>query len=297
MVVLPLLALSSLPRRSPGQVGLAVLPLLLVAGIQVALAITGHPSLEEATALVQRRELEGALFVAAACADLGIHPEQAAKFHDNLQLDRIRQIGDPQQAWQALEWPFRTEAGRRRAAEHAVEITARTADSSQTAGDWQGSEELLSLVPRAYQDQPPILQVRWGLLANEVESRWNVIRSREAPLEDRLEECLWLSRILPSLDSLGPPPRPAPVDQDQADKVCKRLRAEQHQEIERQRREEERDRKRQELQEAAAHRAWAYAPLLCRDGTLSPSCVCGQSSRRGCCSHHGGVEGCSAAYP
>lgn len=36
-----------------------------------------------------------------------------------------------------------------------------------------------------------------------------------------------------------------------------------------------------------------YSPLLCRDGTLSPTCVCG-GSRRGCCSHHGGVAGCSA---
>lgn len=39
--------------------------------------------------------------------------------------------------------------------------------------------------------------------------------------------------------------------------------------------------------------SWATAPLLCRDGSLSPTCVCGQSSRRGCCSHHGGVAGCS----
>lgn len=31
--------------------------------------------------------------------------------------------------------------------------------------------------------------------------------------------------------------------------------------------------------------------LQCCDGTLSPSCVCG-GSRRGCCSHHGGVCGC-----
>jgi hypothetical protein len=30
---------------------------------------------------------------------------------------------------------------------------------------------------------------------------------------------------------------------------------------------------------------------LCRDGTPSPSCVCG-GPKRGCCSHHGGVAGC-----
>src|SRR5690606_35771965 len=31
--------------------------------------------------------------------------------------------------------------------------------------------------------------------------------------------------------------------------------------------------------------------LLCRDGTTSPTCVCG-GPRRGCCSRHGGVAGC-----
>jgi hypothetical protein len=35
------------------------------------------------------------------------------------------------------------------------------------------------------------------------------------------------------------------------------------------------------------------AALLCCDGTHSPSCTCG-NPRRGCCSHHGGVCGCSA---
>jgi hypothetical protein len=49
--------------------------------------------------------------------------------------------------------------------------------------------------------------------------------------------------------------------------------------------------------EVASMRAWQMAPLRCRDGTLSPSCVCGQGSKRGCCSHHGGVAGCSAPYP
>jgi len=31
--------------------------------------------------------------------------------------------------------------------------------------------------------------------------------------------------------------------------------------------------------------------LMCCDGTVSPSCLC-SGSRRGCCSHHGGVCGC-----
>ncbi|UQA62658.1 hypothetical protein [Polyangium aurulentum] len=34
-------------------------------------------------------------------------------------------------------------------------------------------------------------------------------------------------------------------------------------------------------------------PLLCCDGTLSPSCTC-NGPRKGCCSHHKGVCGCAA---
>lgn len=36
----------------------------------------------------------------------------------------------------------------------------------------------------------------------------------------------------------------------------------------------------------------ANRSLICRDGTMSPSCTCG-GPRRGCCSHHGGVKGCA----
>ncbi|MCA9619745.1 MAG: hypothetical protein KC731_12050 [Myxococcales bacterium] len=59
---------------------------------------------------------------------------------------------------------------------------------------------------------------------------------------------------------------------------------------------EERARK---AEEAAKARAAAVAQarraqlrLLCRDGTVSPTCLCSRTSRRGCCSHHGGVAGC-----
>lgn len=45
-----------------------------------------------------------------------------------------------------------------------------------------------------------------------------------------------------------------------------------------------------ERQERARSRA--SAPLQCCDGSLSPSCICA-GSHRGCCSHHGGVCGCS----
>ncbi|WP_434047560.1 MULTISPECIES: hypothetical protein [Sorangium] len=48
----------------------------------------------------------------------------------------------------------------------------------------------------------------------------------------------------------------------------------------------------QQMKEAAEERRQASLRVQCCDGTLSPSCLCGRSSYRGCCSHHGGVCGC-----
>lgn len=42
---------------------------------------------------------------------------------------------------------------------------------------------------------------------------------------------------------------------------------------------------------------WERTHLRCRDGTRSPSCVCGRGSWQGCCSHHGGVVGCPRELP
>jgi len=58
---------------------------------------------------------------------------------------------------------------------------------------------------------------------------------------------------------------------------------------------EQRQRQREEARQRQRMETWSMAPLRCRDGTLSPSCICG-GSRRGCCSHHGGVAGCSADH-
>lgn len=43
-------------------------------------------------------------------------------------------------------------------------------------------------------------------------------------------------------------------------------------------------------------RSWDYTSLRCMDGTRSPSCICG-GNWQGCCSHHGGVEGCPRELP
>ncbi len=43
-------------------------------------------------------------------------------------------------------------------------------------------------------------------------------------------------------------------------------------------------------------RQWEYTSLRCNDGQRSPSCTCG-GSWQGCCSWHGGVDGCPREEP
>lgn len=43
-------------------------------------------------------------------------------------------------------------------------------------------------------------------------------------------------------------------------------------------------------------RQWDYTSLRCNDGQRSPSCTCG-GSWQGCCSWHGGVDGCPREEP
>ncbi len=92
----------------------------------------------------------------------------------------------------------------------------------------------------------------------------------------------------------------AQVAKQRADEERRRAAVEQRQRIARERAELQVAR-RVAAEEARAERAeqrrqarYNNSPLLCNDGTLSPTCTCGRASYRGCCSYHGGVDGCSA---
>lgn len=65
-----------------------------------------------------------------------------------------------------------------------------------------------------------------------------------------------------------------------------------------QRAEKARERKRRAAQQQheKAVRRWHNTHVRCSDGSRSPSCTCGGSTR-GCCSHHGGVSGCPREFP
>lgn len=90
--------------------------------------------------------------------------------------------------------------------------------------------------------------------------------------------------------------RQRPVIHAGVEELRKQREEQERRREEQERQREERARRLEEAREAAreaaaeARRGSAY--VRCNDGTYSPSCLCSRASFRGCCSHHGGVDGC-----
>jgi hypothetical protein len=168
---------------------------------------------------------------------------------------------------------------------------------------------------------PPRLRVdaraqRLASLANGAAATalWSEVVRAAVPLSTRAQMCETARRYAEVAGGLAAPHDGAslPVEATNISAAavaseCERLgallREEQARQVARREAEERRAalaaeeaRQRQARRREAAERAWSSARLLCRDGSLSPSCTCA-GSRRGCCSHHGGVAGCSAAEP
>ena len=126
-------------------------------------------------------------------------------------------------------------------------------------------------------------------------------------LSARLDELTQISTLLQAHRSLSNLPTTVASDallREQADverqreaelarerRAAELLARQREAELARERRAAELLARQREAQERRERRA--ESPLLCRDGSHSPTCTCGRP-RRGCCSHHGGVVGCSA---
>jgi hypothetical protein len=286
-------------RRWKGAVA-AILPALLVILTQTGLAATGGPSLHHAQALAARGQSEEALRESAACFDLGIEAEAASLFHDLLQLQKVSQAQEPQKAWEAASLPFLTQAGREQAQAHAVEVTLQASTALKEQGDLSASAALLDSAPVEIKQIGPVVGLRRRLYLEEALPLWKVIESRRKSLADRLAACTAIAPHVKGLASLPAVRGGDSLSEEEVAKECESLREQRQRDIERQQeaeaREAERARRKEEAARESALRRWSSAPLLCNDGTPSPSCVCG-GSHRGCCSHHGGVAGCSAGYP
>lgn len=286
-------------RRWRGAVG-AGLPALLVVLTQAGVAATGGPSLDHARAAATRGRVEDALRESAACYDLGIQAQPAGSFHDQLQLERVRQAREPQEAWKAASLPFLTPSAREEAKEHAVETTFRASAALQEKGELSASAALLDSAPAELKQAAPLVDLRRRVYLEEALPFWKVIGSRRKSLEDKLAACIAITPHLRGLASLPAATVDSSLTAEEVKEECGRLQEQRLREIEREReaeaREAARARRREEASRESAQRRWSSARLRCNDGTLSPSCVCG-GSHRGCCSWHGGVDGCSAPYP
>ena len=302
--------------------GLLWLPAILVAFAQVTTAATGLPSRERALYLESLGRSEPALREAKACVELKVDPGHCEAIFDRIQLDVTLQLTIPEEAWRAVGRPFYTVEARQAAADHAAALTLAAVRSAQSEGREEEGERLLAMVPPEHiKNEPQLRQLlidqayaklascpttkpecvnsvdaaarRWGLddedlrvakrqravaVRAEIEELLVGIRSRRKSVKERQALCGQVRAPLGFLVRLAAHPQ---VDQqlwDAVEAACQKL-------------EEEGRRKQDPIDVRVPSRD--LAPLLCRDGSLSPSCVCGQASRRGCCSHHGGVAGCS----
>jgi hypothetical protein len=301
--IVPLVLWLVLPaggRNRKGAIA-AVLPAVLVALAQAGLATTGGPSLDHARESAARGQLKAALRESAACFDLRIRPELAGVFHDQLELEKVQQALEPRKAWEAASLPFLTKGAREQAQAHAVAVTFQASEALQESGEFSASAALLDSAPAELKRMEPLVGLRRRAYLEDALPLWTTIESHRKSLEERLRACTEITPYVRGLASLPTTSGDSSLPKKEVEEKCEDLRKQSLRDIQRQReaeaREDERASRRVEAARKAALRRWAYAPLLCNDGTRSPSCICGSSSHRGCCSWHGGVGGCSAPYP
>lgn len=296
LLMIPIIA-TSLPysRRSSGKQLAAALPVLLVVAGQAVLFASAGPTTERAEALFQQEQFENARKEAQAAVELGIDVERTRNIHDAVQLALLATNQNPSTVWQQVaKAQFFTAEGRQRAEARAVEYTASNARELQSKGNYSQSLALLAGVPLAYQQSDPIRERVLAAHAFNAASLWRTIQSK-SPLPERLTACSNIQAPLKELQRGAA----LPVPRSEIEKVCRNIRELEAARVKREQQaaaaaqlRAQREAVAQQRREEAARRGWEMAPLRCRDGTLSPSCVCG-GSRRGCCSHHGGVAGCS----
>lgn len=286
-----------------GEVGAAVLAALLLIlsrrpGFAHAMELESAGRTTEA-----RREYEALARTSdAAAAKLRL---------DHVQVVELRKL-PADQLWPAVEKSrFLTPAGIAEARSMAEQRTLATIREDVAGARFADARALLGKIsPTA----TAALVTQASALVDEAEatSLWYTVRSDEDDTR-RLAACDDLARLGDSLPSQRR--GEAAVTTESIRRTCdgirrteeaRRLRlqreeearaAQERREAERQARLERAAAERAERTREQALRAWANAPLRCRDGTLSPSCRCGSSSHRGCCSWHRGVSGCSQDYP
>jgi hypothetical protein len=285
-------------RRRIASSVVAAVPAIAVLAILSLLTFQTGPSLANARTLRAAGDTENARREALAAAELNIEREDAEKLHDEIQLAGLTTEPAPVARWRAVEQArYLLPTSRQRAREDAAATTVTYLAARHRAGDFSQTAGVLLSVPTAMLTPDGALTERASeYRGHRVKELWAVIESR-APLEARLRACSDVSKPLEELGDGAT--RFAGVAAPTVLRQCAKAEDARRAQLARQEREAklaqlaaERAARAAEAREQARARSWATAPLACRDGTLSPTCVCG-GSRRGCCSHHGGVAGCS----
>lgn len=284
------------PSRALLRVFAALIALATVS-TQAVLAMTGRPSLAAARQHLTAGRTERALLEADALVSAGDHVEEAAALHDQLQVQRIRELTDSAQLWRsAATLRLYTTEGRTEVDTVGLQRAHEAVEMALKQEHPDSARSVLNAIPARLAGHDTTKRLRTSIRHHELTSRWRAIDDYARPLSERVAACGQLETMWGTEEETVPTlPGPFAVRA-----ACDRLRADQ---AAAQRRAEaaataarlagERQQRQREQRERAAARAWALAPLLCRDGSLSPTCLCGRGSYRGCCSHHGGVAGCS----
>lgn len=307
-----------------------MLPLMLLAELGLAHSI--YPSFAHALQAVGRGQLLLARLELAACVKSGVAADAASRLHDDLLLEELRKIAQISALWPATEQPFLTATGRKAATELALARTAAAAVSLVGSGSFREAATSLDLVPQQLRTSPLLREAALrlakvslgacvaerdaacipGVLRNaskrgldasamtqlkdharsEIEAAvpelWDIVRSRRG-FSERIVACGHLLDLATLAQAVGDE-GVSVASRERVRAACEQIRKVESDRLDQQVQEKQRRHQR-------ALERWATAPLRCRDGSLSPSCVCGQGSHRGCCSWHGGVAGCSADLP
>lgn len=117
--------------------------------------------------------------------------------------------------------------------------------------------------------------------------RWRVMRARLLRRRTRLEVQPALEKVAATAADFVPLRDRVAAENAAAEKVA----AAQRKAEEKAARLQAAKDKKAEAQREKKWRSWAYTRLRCNDGTRSKTCVCG-GNWQGCCSWHGGVDGC-----
>ena len=282
-------------QRSPVRLVAWSVPVAFFLAMQVVQA-TEQPSVERAETLLAAGHLAAARREARAAVEVGQDIERAKALHDRVQLQMVEMSATPTNLWSAIQDAhFFTEGAREEAGRTAVDRVGQLTGALLEKKDYKQSLVILAAVPTSFRDAPILRERLTSSYRESAQAAAKIINSKQQLLDARLNGCAQIAEPPAELEKAKEPFAPRPS----IERVCSGLAAENQRQL----RLAEQARKAEQVraeraaanarrrQDAAAN-AWASAPLLCRDGSLSPSCVCG-GSRRGCCSHHGGVAGCS----